>query len=84
LDKRQYKEKVISYILKIFHQIMSHFIILIIKKNVFEKLGIVLKKLCGIIIIPSGPFCFYFHAFLFFMHMTECHYPHVTICYIRG
>lgn len=44
LDMRHYKEKVISYILKIFHQIMSHFIILIIKKNVFEKLGIVLKN----------------------------------------
>ena len=35
LDMRHCKEKVISYILKIFHQIMSHFIILIIKKNVF-------------------------------------------------
>lgn len=46
LDMRHCKEKVISYILKIFHQIMSHFIILIIKKNVFffEKLGIVLKN----------------------------------------
>lgn len=46
LDMRHCKEKVIPYILKIFHQIMSHFIILIIKKNVFffEKLGIVLKN----------------------------------------